>query len=629
MRCILPRHLRVLYLALILVGSFAMQTTFAGPLPTEMAAWDETTKQAQRDAGRKMLAEIDAAVKRGEKQITVAKAHYRFDKTIGDRNPMHILWEDMVGVTLDFSGSTFWFENQATGIFLKHNSDCTVKNVTLDWDPLPYVQGRIMAIDHKKQHLHVKLDDGYDQPNDAPLVSNPKARWRGLVFDPATRKLKDHVIGFSLYNNWGNRTPEGYQITSFRGFYGIKLKDSGIAVGDDIAMVKRKGRAVRIEFCHNNTMQNITLHASGFVGFVQKLGTGSAMFRNIQIVRRPETNRLISCNADGININNMENGPLLDNCKVEYLGDDCVNVHSAYNRVVWQNSSNQLTMTPINPNAAGKANSGKPVKIVFFDRKTMSKIGERMVTAVKNIDAYPLDQSKILFDLKDNFHSGDAARFNAQNKTAQACVITLDNPITITGDVVTTCPEYISAGAVIRNCHFSDTIARGIRLQGPHALIENNVIQNTRGFGLSMSGQPSFWGEGPYVHSTIAQGNTFINCANDTTDKNHPVIMVQQQGDYTTNFTQYDITLKDNLIKNAPTMGIMVRGIKDLTITGNTIDGYYTYPNLSEAEKIPAQFNGTGYGIVVESCENVTLKENTVINPGKYAKGTIFTARNK
>ncbi|MFG0249375.1 MAG: right-handed parallel beta-helix repeat-containing protein, partial [Phycisphaeraceae bacterium JB051] len=166
-----------------------MQTTFAGPLPAEMAAWDEATKQAQREAGQKMLAEIDAAVKRGEKQITIAKAHYRFDKTTGDRKPMHILWEDMQGVTLDFSGSTFWFENQATGIFLKHNTDCTFKNVTLDWDPLPYVQGRIMAIDHQNQHLHVKLDEGYDQPKDAPLVSNPKARWRGIVFDPATRKL--------------------------------------------------------------------------------------------------------------------------------------------------------------------------------------------------------------------------------------------------------------------------------------------------------------------------------------------------------------------------------------------------------------------------------------------------------
>jgi hypothetical protein len=622
---------RIAYILMTLmtIGLFFMTDASAGPLPTEMAVWDNATKQAQRDAGEKMLADIDAAIKRGQKNITIAKGHYRFNKLIEGKNPKHILLQNMTGITLDFSDATLWFENQATGLFLNRNSDCTVKNVTLDWDPLPYVQGQIMAIDLKNQNLHVKIDQGYDQPTDAPLVKNSKARWRGLIFDAQSKKLKDGVVGFSLYNNWKNRTPEGYQITSFRGFYGIKLEDSGIAVGDDIAMVIRKGRGVRVEFCHNNMLENITMHASGFVGFVQKLGTGNATFRNVQIVRRPDTDRLISCNADGINVNNMEIGPLLENCRVEYLGDDCVNVHSAYSRVVWQDNSNQLTLTPINPNAIRKVNAGKPVKILFFDRKTMTQLGERLITATQNIDAYPVDQSKVLFELKDWFHSGEAGKFRPDNKAADATLITLDKPITITGDVVTTCPEYISAGTIIRNCHFTGTIARGIRLQGPHALIENNIISDARSFGLSMSGQPNFWGEGPYVHSTIARNNTFINCANGPSDKNQPVILIQQQGDYTASFTQYDITLENNVIKQSPAMGIMVRGVKNITVTGNTIDGYYTAPNLSQAESIAPQFNGTGYGIVVESCENVTLKNNTVINPGQYAKGEIFQARNR
>tara|TARA_Y100001933_G_scaffold260132_1_gene311567 strand:+ start:31643 stop:33487 length:1845 start_codon:yes stop_codon:yes gene_type:complete len=614
---------------MVLLSYPALSYAQARRLPASMASWDDATKQAQRDAGTKLLADIEARISRGEKQITIPTGQYRFNKLIQGRNAKHILWENMQGVTLDFQGSTFWFENPKTGIFLSHNTDSTIKNLYMDWDPLPYVQGRIMAIDHDKQQLHVQLDEGYDQPTDAPLTVNPKARWRGLIFDANTRELKPRVIGFSLYNNWNSRTENGYQITSFRGFYGIKLKDSGIAVGDDIAMVRRSGRAVRIEFCHNNTMENVTLYASPFVGFVQKLGTGTATFRNVNIIRRPETNRLIACNADGINVNNMQNGPLIENCRIEYLGDDCVNVHSAYNRIVWQNNSTQLISTPINPNAAKQANNGKPVKAIFFDRKTMTVLGERMITASKNIKNYPLEQDKCLFDLKDRFHSGDAAKFRDDAKTAPACILTLDKPIEIKTDVIITCPQYISSGAIIRNNHFKGTIARGIRLQGPHALIENNHIEDTRGYGLSMSGQPSFWGEGPYVHSTTARNNTFVNCANGPSDKNQPVIMVQQQGDYTIDTTQYDITLENNTLKNCGAMGIAVRGIKNLKVSGNTVDGYYLYPNLSEAEIIPTQFNGTGFGIVVESCQNITLKDNTVINPGPYAKGTVFEARNQ
>jgi hypothetical protein len=333
--------LKHITLLLVITGFISMAHAQNSPLPPEMTAWDANTKQAQRDAGTKMLAEIEAAVARGEKNIVIPKGHYRFKKLIEDRYSKHILWENMQGVTLDFQGSTFWFENPQTGIYLTHNSDCTLKNLYMDWDPLPFVQGRIMAIDHDKQQLHVKLDAGYDQSADAPLTQNPKARWRGMIFNAQTRKLKPQVIGFSLYNDWTQRTPEGYQITKFSGFYGTKLKESGIQVGDDIAMVRRIGRAVRIEFCHNNTLENVTLYASPFVCFVQKLGTGTATFRKVNILRRPNTNRLIAGNADGINVNNMENGPLLDDCHLEYLGDDFVNVHSAYSRTVWQNADNQ------------------------------------------------------------------------------------------------------------------------------------------------------------------------------------------------------------------------------------------------------------------------------------------------
>jgi parallel beta-helix repeat protein len=621
--------LKHITLLLVITGFISMAHAQNSPLPPEMTAWDANTKQAQRDAGTKMLAEIEAAVARGEKNIVIPKGHYRFKKLIEDRYSKHILWENMQGVTLDFQGSTFWFENPQTGIYLTHNSDCTLKNLYMDWDPLPFVQGRIMAIDHDKQQLHVKLDAGYDQSADAPLTQNPKARWRGMIFNAQTRKLKPQVIGFSLYNDWTQRTPEGYQITKFSGFYGTKLKESGIQVGDDIAMVRRIGRAVRIEFCHNNTLENVTLYASPFVCFVQKLGTGTATFRKVNILRRPNTNRLIAGNADGINVNNMENGPLLDDCHLEYLGDDFVNVHSAYSRTVWQNADNQLVSTPINSNAAMQANNGKPVKITFFDRKTMTVIGERNIIKVTNIAKHPIEQDKCLFDLKNYFHSGEAGQFKEGNKTAQANLLTLDKPITIDSDVITTCPQFISSGAIIRNCNFVGTIARGIRLQAPNALIENNHIENVRSFGLSMSGQPQFWGEGPYVHSTIARNNTFIDCANGPSDNNQPVIMIKQQGDYATDTTQYDITLENNTIQNCGAMGIEVRGVKGITLTGNTITGYSIYPNLSKDESIPADINGTGYGIVVESCENVTLKNNSVSQPGPFAKGEIFQARNR
>lgn len=603
------------------------QTLQAQSYPSEIAAWSDATKQAQRDAAKKMMADLDTAIKRGDKVIKIPKAHYRFDKLIGGRRPMHIHWRELNSVTLDFQGSTFWYENPRAGIVMSKCRNSKLTNLYMDWDPLPFVQGRIMAIDHATQRIHVKLDQGYDQPvNDFTKVQN---HWRGMIFDPKTRQLKPQVIGFALDVKWKNRTPEGYQIVKLNGFYGIKLNASGISVGDDIVLLRRMGRGMRIENCENNTLENVTMYSCPFVTFAQNFGRGSATFRNVNILRRPNTNRLISSNADGINVGNMQHGPLLENCRMEYLGDDFVNIHSAYNRVVWQNSPTEVVSSLINGYAAKDANGGKPVEILFFNRKTMKQIGKRNVIKVTTNNSYPVNQDKCLFNLKSWFHSGIASQFRQGAKTARANIITLDKPIEITGDVVTTLPDYISAGGIVRNCHFVGSLARGIRLQAPKAIIENNHIENTMGYGISMCGQPSYWGEGPYVHSTVARNNKLINCSQGPANRNNPAIMVQQSGDYTQSDTQYDIAIENNLIQNCGAMGIMVRGVKGLKLTGNTIDGYYKFKVHPQRKPMPKEINGTGYGIVIESCENITRKNNTVSQPGPFAKGDVFEARNK
>ena len=195
---------------------------------------------------------------------------------------------------------------------------------------------------------------------------------------------------------WKNRTAEGYQIVKLNGFYGAKLNVSGISVGDDIAMLRRMGRGMRIENCENNTLENITMYSCPFVTFAQNFGRGSATFRNVNILRRPNTNRLIGSNADGINVGNMQYGPVIENCRLEYLGDDFVNIHSAYNRIVWQNSPTELASSLMNGYAAKDANDGKPIEILFFNRKTMKQIGKRHIIKVTTNNSYPVDQDKCL-----------------------------------------------------------------------------------------------------------------------------------------------------------------------------------------------------------------------------------------
>ncbi|HCD33891.1 MAG TPA: hypothetical protein DER01_15880, partial [Phycisphaerales bacterium] len=57
--------------------------TLAGPFPASIAAWDATTKAAQRTAGVAVLQQIATAVANGDPSVTIAQGDYRFDDVIG------------------------------------------------------------------------------------------------------------------------------------------------------------------------------------------------------------------------------------------------------------------------------------------------------------------------------------------------------------------------------------------------------------------------------------------------------------------------------------------------------------------------------------------------------------------
>ncbi|HAI10539.1 MAG TPA: right-handed parallel beta-helix repeat-containing protein, partial [Phycisphaerales bacterium] len=76
-------------------------------------------------------------------------------------------------------------------------------------------------------------------------------------------------------------------------------------------------------------------------------------------------------------------------------------------------------------------------------------------------------------------------------------------------------------------------------------------------------------------------------------------------------------------------MGITVRGVKDLNISGNTIEGYYLYKVHKQTKPLPDDISGIGYGIVLDSITNLTLQNNTISQPGPFAKGDVFKVRIK
>lgn len=111
--------------------------------------------RSSADEGRVDLqALIDQAVKTGGGTVTVPRNAYRLASKLCIRNAN--------GLVLDAQGSTLVFtDDRDGGIVAEDSKAVTLKNLTIDFDPLPYTQGVISQADAKGKHYDITVDAGY------------------------------------------------------------------------------------------------------------------------------------------------------------------------------------------------------------------------------------------------------------------------------------------------------------------------------------------------------------------------------------------------------------------------------------------------------------------------------------
>jgi hypothetical protein len=602
------------YLLLLLASFLVIQSGNAEPFPPEIAAWSDAKKDAQLEAGKKLLVDIEAAVRRGDHYIRVAKGDYRFDTLSEHKYPSHITWTGLKDVTIDFQGSTFWFTEPKTGLKLVNCENLKLENLFMDWDPLPNMQGKIVALHPEESAFDVKLDPGYEEAVTGRMRnSDGTSKWRGFLFDKENGDFKAGQSGFSLSFKWDQKNEDGSYRNRFWGFYGTSLEESGLEVGDPIVILSRAGRAIRIENLVNCVFEDITLYSSPFVAFASWGGSGH-VFRRCKILRRPNTDRLIAGNADGINCANMEQGPLIEDCEIWNLGDDFVNIHASLARAIAQPAPNQIVTSILN----NRPTIEREIILEFYERSTMQSLGVRRAIKVEYLPEWYIDAENCTADLKHRWHSGDAAGL-AYGATVKAHKITLDSPFEVNGDVIVVCPEFSSPGAVIRGNVFRGSPAKGIRQQAPKVLIENNDISYTGGAGLSLFGHPSYWGEGPYVFDAVVQNNRFFRNVWFQNASSSAALLVRE-ADYRNSRLNRNIEIRENRIIESGGSGIVANGVTGLVVVDNVIDGYGFARDLPNRSSLV----GHNYGLVLDASMDVLMDANVIEHPGSFAAGECY-----
>lgn len=366
------------------------------------------------------------------------------------------------------------FQVEAAGVMMicTHNGgalafdrsvNVEVHGLIVDYDPLPFTQGTIIAATDDWNSIDVKLHAGYrtDKPGATRLE----------VFDPVTRMLRKHA-----WMGSGNTitlvSPGTWRWT------GTKDLKGDASVGDLIVEAYDGGMSITINRCSGITLRDFTHHSSYSYGVLETHSSGSR-FLNYRLALGPmpagaDQPRLRTSNYDGMHFIDDRIGPHIEDCLIENLGDDAIAIHGVFGKVTAAVASGK-SFHALSVSGGDGDFGAEPGDTLFFMNPDYGFNSLAVATTI-NGGAYTLDRSITL--------EAGGLVYNANR---------------------------IGSGYVIRNCVIRNKRARGILARGSNATIEGNRIEWTQQASLALFPEYGQWFQSGWSRNVKIRGNTFRN----------------------------------------------------------------------------------------------------------------------
>jgi len=522
------------------------------------------------------IAFIENELTAGRKTIVVPPGVYRLTPKDG----VYLRLKDLSGVTIDFTGVEFLGLVNARMLEIENCVGLTLKGLTIDYDPLPFTQARIVAVDDEKNWT-VEVIEGY--PSEDAVGG-----WPIQVYGQDDLELvnpmrfEDNVAAV-----WtGERT---YQITGGKNRTG--------ALGDIVVFSCNNSRdkngkretgkdyAVYSCDCVNLRLEDFTVYSARSMAF-REYGNTKAVYLNCRLARRPPENdhvqrglkRLRSGNHDAFHSRFAKVGPQIIGCYAHYHCDDCVNINGHYS-IVMKADGDELRIIAVE--------GGRYLPVAGDSIQIMSPRFGRRLPDAKVLSVTPdggtTDADGVLLRTL-SLWPGSYRWFS----NAFTMKIDRAEPLEM-GSVIIN--SRCGNGFLVKDCDFGHTRARGILFEGSDGIIENNTVVDCSGPGI-WAGPSYAWMEGPCCSNVKVIGNRFRGCGGAgivITGKTGLKIDLPENG-------HRDIVISKNTITGT-TRGIQVTGCTNLAISSNV---------LRLQTKRPED------AIILERVVNVTQRNNTI-----------------
>ena len=492
---------------------------------------------------------IDEQLANGAKTITVPPGRYR----VAPKRGVHLTLQNLDRVTLVATGVQMICTETTKALSIKNCRDLTVTGLTIDYDPLPFTQGRITALAPDNSWIEFQILRGYPE----------NLEQRIAIFDGNThlRKTPTHY-GWQPFEKLGGGRYRVAKSASYRYRKEVDIETVGDILVTNNANVPGgySAHAIVSSDCTNLVLEDITLFASNCFGYLEHY-CDNTTYRRCSIDRCPpeldlrprEVRRLRSSNADAFHSKHAIRGPQLLNCTAKFMDDDAVNICGEYYMVLGSIGRSVRVVAPKGVNI-------KPGHGVELFTYTGIRLPDARVQAVVASGMVQPDESAFI---KAQYMNA-GARESFASLSARCWVLTLDREVALPRGSAVASTQHTGNGFLVKDCDFGFNRSRGILIKGSRGQVVGNRITGSWMAAVLLAPE-WWWMESGSSSEVVIRDNVISDCREAAIK----VVAVGGNGATAPAGAHRDITIRNNRITRSPLPCIEVTSTTGLVLGGN------------------------------------------------------------
>ena len=408
-----------------------------------------------------------------------------------------------------------------------------VRGLTIDWERPPFSQGDIVSVGNAGRLADIRIDAEF--PVDGSETVSALA-----TYDREKRLMARG--GIDAYDIVERVTLASAQLLRLAFKRSLPLR-----VGDTVVLRHAIYAASALSFVRSSDLlvEDVTIHSAPGMGVFADHCSGGSVTR-LRIAPPAGSSRLMTTTADGVHFSACGGRIAIEDCEMGGMGDDCVNIHGKYFRIVQRLDTRTMVVAASSDRLAGPKHAtpgGDRVEILAAG--TLETRGRAVIAAAEPSGEFTT--LHLAGDLGPDIQAGDYM-FDAETRS-RARVSRCRFPGNRARGVLA------HSDAVIEGCTFSGQSAEAVLLLPDVRFMEGPAAERVQIRGNEIAGVLRLGGR---QSGAVRIGATAADLAGEETRQPAPV--------------NRDIAVIGNRIADIGGAAVLARSCTGLTIVGNRIE---------------------------------------------------------